>query len=99
MSRELPSVDIGNVPDLLRLVEEVRASNRPRILRRDSEALAVLSPIGGRAPVRPRRTRTKADYEAFRSAFGSWKGLLDGDEFLTANAESRRRSSRPPITL
>jgi hypothetical protein len=99
MSRELPTVDIGDVPELIRLVEEVRASKKPRILRRNAEALALLSPIGARRPVGARRTRTKADYEAFRSAFGSWKGLLEGDEFLAANAESRRRSSRPPITL
>jgi hypothetical protein len=48
---------------------------------------------------RKRRTsarRRKADEEAFLSAFGSFKGVLDPDEFMKLVREGRS-SSRPPI--
>ncbi|MBI2906835.1 MAG: hypothetical protein HYX92_04165 [Chloroflexi bacterium] len=92
MARELKTIDISNVPELLRIVEEVRATNEPRVLRRDSEELAVLTP----SPKRRRRTvraKTKADYEAFRTAAGSWKDV-DTDKLVAEIYESRRRSFR-----
>ena len=53
MARELKRIDISNVPELLRIVEEVRSSEEPRVLRRDGEDLAVLTPMKGRRrPVR-----------------------------------------------
>jgi hypothetical protein len=45
MARELKRIDITNVPELLRIAEEVQASQEPRVLRRDSEDLAVVRPI------------------------------------------------------
>jgi hypothetical protein len=99
MARELKPIDISNVPDLLRLVEEVRSTNEPRLLRRDSEDLAVLAPVRS-ASKRPRGgAKTEADYEVFRSSAGGWKGLVDTEAFKRNNRASRRTSSRPPITL
>jgi hypothetical protein len=46
MAHELPSIDISDQPELVRLAEEVRATNRPRVLRRDGEDLALLVPLG-----------------------------------------------------
>jgi len=43
--QHIKSIDISNVPELLRLVEEVRKSEEPRVLRRDSEDLAILMPV------------------------------------------------------
>ena len=70
--RHLKTVDISNVPELLRLVEEVRATNEPRMLRRDSEDMAILMPAPARPKRRLARVRTKADYEAscLRQAVG-----------------------------
>jgi len=43
--------------------------------------------------------KTKTDYEAFLSAAGSWKGLVDPDKLIEDIYESRRRSSKPPVEL
>ena len=45
MARELKSIDISNVPDLLRLVEELRKSGEPCVLTHEDEELATLRPI------------------------------------------------------
>lgn len=55
MARELKPIDITNVPELLRIVEEVQQTNQPRILKRDSEELAILSPV-----TRRKRSPSKA---------------------------------------
>jgi hypothetical protein len=46
MARELKTVDVTHVPELLRLAREVRASREPRVLRGDGEDLAILTPTG-----------------------------------------------------
>src|SRR4051794_22309582 len=96
MAKELTPVDITNTPDLLRLAEEVRRSGQPRLLRRENEDLAVLSPVATPAKHRTRKakTYTKADDEAFLSSAGGWKDF-DLDEFLKNNEKSRRASRRP----
>ncbi len=45
MAKEYKHLDISNNTELLRIVEEMRASNEPRILERDSEELAILRPM------------------------------------------------------
>ena len=47
-------IDISDLPDLLRIVEEVRRSRRPRVLRRESEDVAVLVPIASGTTSRAR---------------------------------------------
>lgn len=98
MTRELKVINISNVPELLHLAEEVRNTNEPCVLRRDSEDLAILMPPARARKRRALRAKTKADYEAFRSAAGSWKDM-DTDKFVADIYESRRRSSRPPVEL
>jgi len=44
MARDF-SIDLSGFPDLARLAEEVRASRRRRVLRRDGENIAVLAPL------------------------------------------------------
>ena len=51
MARELRPIDISNSPELLRLAEEVAATQEPRVLQRESEDLAVLMP----APLKKKR--------------------------------------------
>ena len=99
MTRELTSIDISHVPDLLRIVEEVADSGKPRLLRRDNEDVAILMPIKSATLPRLRpRKKTEADYEAFLSSAGTWSDV-DVDEFLRENYESRKRSVRPPVDL
>jgi hypothetical protein len=98
MTKELTPIDVTRVPDLLRIAEEVRATGEPRVLRRDSEDLAVVSPIVPKAKRRVRRVPTKADWDAFRSSAGGWSDL-DTDQLVEDIYESRRRSIRPPVDL
>jgi hypothetical protein len=57
MARELTRIDISNVPELLRVAEDVRATNTPRVLQRDNEDIAVVVPIAER----PRAGRAAPD--------------------------------------
>lgn len=98
--KEATNVDNSNIPELLRLAEEVKDTKEPKILRRDGEELAVLVPLAYRPLVRrgSRRTKTKADLEAFRAAAGSWKDV-DTDKLIADIYESRKLSARPPVEL
>ena len=101
MAKELRPLDISNVPELLRLVEEVRKSEEPRVLRRDGEDLAILFPV---KPPRRRARKASAD-EVARSkdgilkAAGGWKEIVDAEAFKAYIYERRRTSSRPPVHL
>ncbi len=99
MAKELKAIDISNAPELLRLVEELRKGDEPRVLRRDSEDLAILTPVNKSPKRTAKRAKTRADHEAFLSSAGSWKGIVDTDNLVADIYESRRRSSRPPVEL
>lgn len=45
MAKALKTIDITNIPELLRLAEDVRTTNEPRLLRRDSEDVAIVQPV------------------------------------------------------
>ena len=45
------------------------------------------------------RTLSEADYEAFKSAAGGWKDLVDTEKLKRDISESRKISTRPPIEL
>jgi hypothetical protein len=53
MARQLAPIDISDQPELLRLAEEVQATQQPRLLRHKDEDLAILTP----ATTRRRRKR------------------------------------------
>ena|SRR5712692_3712053 len=99
MEKEMRSIDISSVPDLVRIAEEVRTTGRPRILRRNGEDMAIVIPIALGSRRKVKRTRTKADYDAFLLAAGGWKGLVDADKLLADIYESRALSTKPPIEL
>ncbi len=46
MSRHLTPIDISNFPDLVRIVEEMKHTKKPRILKQDSEPVAMILPMG-----------------------------------------------------
>lgn len=102
MTTDHEAIDISDNPDLLRLAEEVRKSQTPRVLRRDNEDIAVVMPVASSArhpSTSAVRTRTEADREAFLAAAGGWKDLVDTEQLKRNIAESRARSSRPLIEL
>lgn len=103
MTHEHDTFDISQSPDLVHLVEEVRRTNTPTILRRDNEDVAVIIPIADRSQPTTRRPagrkKSPADIEAFLAAAGGWKDLVDTDKLKRDIAKSRARSNRPPIAL
>ena len=87
MSNSLTPIDIGHYPELLRLVEEVATTKKPRELKRDNQTVAVLM------PVEP-GTKAKTVYEASLAAIGSWSDL-DADELIATIHRWRKEGSRP----
>jgi len=74
--QELEPYDLSRSPELLRLAEEVQASGKPRPLRRNGEALAVLLPFSGKGPGRlTKRTLSTEDVDDFCAAAGSWSDV------------------------
>ncbi len=71
MTTDPTPIDISNMPDLMRLVKEVEATKKPRKLVRNNKPVAVLMPTPTSPLPKKKRTKTEADYEAFRAAFGS----------------------------
>ena len=45
MTRVLKRIDISSIPELLSIAQEVRSANEPRILKKDSEDLVIITPI------------------------------------------------------
>jgi hypothetical protein len=64
MASELAPIDIRHMPELTKLVEEARATGKPRRLMRDNEDVAVLVPVASTrhrpARSRPARPRTSS---------------------------------------
>lgn len=98
MASEYISIDISNVPDLLKLAEDVRQTRRPRVLRRADEDIAVLMPVQTAPKKASKHGPTAEDIAAFEAAAGGW-AEVDVDRFLADNARSRQLSSRPPVEL
>lgn len=89
-------IDITHIPEMLRIAEEVRSKNEPRVLRWDEGDEVVMMPLVAKR--RPKRTPTKADYGVFLSAAGSWKGLIDAKTFKK-QIKSSRSSDRASVNL
>lgn len=93
MAEQPKSIDISDVPEILRLAEEVRRAGEPRVLRRDGEDLAMVVPMP-----RPRKTPLKKptaeDYAAFRGAAGSWADI-DTDTLIEDIYRARGEGTRP----
>ncbi|HEY7060921.1 MAG TPA: hypothetical protein VII06_05530 [Chloroflexota bacterium] len=94
MAEQADYIDVTQDPELLRIAEEVRATQRPRVLRRDHEDIAVIAPIVRRRGSAGQRDR---NYEAFVSSFGSWSDL--DTVVLKRQIKASRGSRRPPIEL
>ncbi len=99
MHTHVTPIDIRNNPELMRLAEEVARTKKPRELMRDKETVAILMPAPTKRTRRKTRVKTKADYAAFLSAAGGWKGVVDTEQLKKDIYESRNIISRPPLEL
>ncbi len=105
MSGNLASVDISHLKlsDLLRLVEKVKTTKTPRILKRDREPVAMLLPVGTavqRSHPQKRTIWTHYDPKRVRAALKTSAGALQGvdrAELLSdlASQRSQESSGRP----
>lgn len=102
MATTMPMIDVDGSPDLLRLVEELRAGGAPVVLRLAGRAVAVVSPptaSGATAASRyPWRSRTAEDLAAARSAAGTWREV-DGDRLLAEIYAERDAGERTDVDL
>ncbi len=92
MSHPLP-IDITNMPDLVRLAEEVEATNKPRVLKRDNTPLAILTPVNKK---QTDLAKSKAMKEALALA-GAWKDLPS--DKMEEELDRIRHASKPTPPL
>jgi hypothetical protein len=85
MSVDPTPIVISNNPQLLRLAEEVEATNKPRLLKRDDTSIALLTPVNKKPSSQAKR---KAIKETLALA-GAW-GDRDWNE-VKLNYRARQK--------
>lgn len=85
--RELKPIDISDVPELIRIVEEVRKTGEPRRLRRSGEDVAILRPIKQPAKTRACRGRPTSADDALWKIIGIAEGPDDGTQDVSADKQ------------
>lgn len=73
MRKEVEPVQVGNLPELLRIAEEVRDTKQPRLLMHESEAVAIITPVN---PVRRMR---KSGILTKKDSFWNIVGIAQGE--------------------
>lgn len=89
-------IDISNMPELVRIAEDVETTKTPRELKRGNKPIALITPI---EQTKKQRKKTTFDPEAFKATAGILKGLIDAEQLKKDIAESRGLMIRPPIKL
>ena len=106
MAIEARAIELADIDDLVALVDEVRRSRRPRILRQNGQDVAVLAPTAAvrRSRTTPRHLRPPTAAEVARSragiqsAAGSWKDV-DAEALKEDLRRQRDIVTRPPVEL
>ena len=100
MSRHIIPIDASNLPDLLKVAEEVNTTKTPRLIKRNGETLALLMPTGRikkrRTHLQKRTIWTHYNPQQVKAALRDSKGALQGvnrEELLSELAEQRRQES------
>jgi hypothetical protein len=100
MSRHIIPIDASNLPDLLKVAEEVNKTKTPRLIKRDGEALAMLMPTGATAKrthhPQKRTIWTNYNPQQVRAALKQSAGALqevNREELLSDLAEQREQKS------
>ena len=97
MAKTLRTIEIGDMPELLRIVEEVRTSKSPRVLSRRKKPVAILRPLES-TPKSGRSRKSKADEKAFLSSAGGWRDLVDTEK-LKKDIDAIREDEPAPTLL
>jgi hypothetical protein len=77
-TKAVRTIEISDIPELVRLVEEVRASGKSRVLRRDKENLAILRPVRSRKKASPQPRPVTRDDPLFRLVGIGQSGIPGG---------------------
>lgn len=99
MSRRIIPIDASNLPDLLKVAEEVNTTKTPRLIKRNGETLAMLMPAGAVKRTHPQQKRTiwtHYDPQRVKAALKQSAGALQGvnrEELLSDLAEQRSQKS------
>lgn len=89
-------IDISEMPEVMKLVDELNKSEGPRMLRRGEEDVAILTPVTERRDEHWKPTEEQI--AAARSAAGSWKDF-DAEVFVEQVYRDRENWNRPPVKL
>jgi hypothetical protein len=95
MTREAP-IEVTSNTDLLRLIEEVSRTNRPKTLSRGNEPIVVVSPVRKR---RAGKSPSAEDIAATKASAGAWRGLVDVERFKEENRRQKLVATRPAPDL
>ena len=87
MSSNLPTIDISNSPELIRLAEEVITTGEDRILNRNGKPMVVVKPVSLVKKVKKKNTT------AFLASLGTWKDI-DIDTMIKNIYKAREKGSR-----
>lgn len=100
MSGNLTPIDISNMPDLVRIVEDLKTSRQPRILQQDGQPVATLTPTHplGKRESYPQKRNIWTHYnpQRVRAALQISAGALQGinrEELLSELAAQRSQQS------
>ena len=92
MQHPIP-IDISNIPELVRIAEEVEATKKPRVLKRNNTPIAILAPVKKNHANQAKR---KAVQETLALA-GAWKDLPSDQ--MEEELDRIRHSSKPTPPL
>jgi hypothetical protein len=87
MAKELKHIDISNIPELVHLIEQMRASNEPRVLQREHEDVAILQPIKKARKSRVPRGKPFTKDDSLFNLIGIAKGRDDGIHDVSDNVD------------
>ncbi len=100
MSRHIIPIEASNLPDLLKVAEEVKTTKTPRLIKRKGESLALLMPAGTAVKRRDephkRTIWTHYDPQRVKAALKQSAGALQGvdrEKLLTDLASQRSQES------
>ncbi len=82
-------IDITNIPELVRIAEEVEASKKPRLLKRDNMPIALFTPVKQKPS---HQAKSRAIKETLALA-GAWKDLPS--DRMEEELDRIRHSSKP----
>jgi len=93
-----PVEEITTLDDLRRIAADVQQEKRPRLVSIAGGGNITLAPAHKKRRRPTPDEKAETDEEAFLSAAGSWKGLVDPEEFKRQIREGRS-SNRPYVEI